>query len=100
LEIQGLVWGVLTLASKHQGFTSIGTTKKGIGPAYSSKASRSGMRIHHLYNWDQFEQMYRASYKGLQLRYRDLDYNIDEELAKLRVAWFVEDYLLWANRTC
>ena len=27
---------------------NIGTTKKGIGPAYSSKASRSGIRMHHL----------------------------------------------------
>lgn len=24
---------------------SIGTTKKGIGPAYSSKASRTGLRV-------------------------------------------------------
>jgi adenylosuccinate synthase len=30
------------------GGSSIGTTKKGIGPAYGSKASRSGLRIHHL----------------------------------------------------
>lgn len=26
-------------------FASIGTTKKGIGPAYSSKASRTGLRV-------------------------------------------------------
>ncbi|KAJ2443273.1 Adenylosuccinate synthase, partial [Coemansia sp. RSA 2424] len=39
---------------------SIGTTKKGIGPAYSSKASRSGLRVHHLYHFDEFEKRLRT----------------------------------------
>lgn len=30
------------------GGSNIGTTKRGIGPAYSAKASRSGLRVHHL----------------------------------------------------
>ncbi|KAG8767762.1 hypothetical protein FRC16_007279, partial [Serendipita sp. 398] len=40
------------------GGKSIGTTKKGIGPAYSSKASRSGLRVHHLFD-DTFAEKFR-----------------------------------------
>lgn len=39
---------------------SIGTTKKGIGPAYSSKASRTGLRVCDLL----------ADFKDFSLRYR------------------------------
>ncbi|KAF9536486.1 hypothetical protein BGW38_010189, partial [Lunasporangiospora selenospora] len=38
----------------------IGTTRKGIGPTYSSKASRSGLRVHHLYNFSEFEEKFRT----------------------------------------
>ncbi|ODV97008.1 hypothetical protein PACTADRAFT_79435 [Pachysolen tannophilus NRRL Y-2460] len=39
---------------------AIGTTGKGIGPAYSTKVSRSGIRVHHLVSdepdsWKEFE---------------------------------------------
>lgn len=38
---------------------SIGTTKKGIGPTYSSKATRNGIRIGELLgNFTQFEKKY------------------------------------------
>lgn len=41
------------------GKSSIGTTLKGIGPTYSSKANRSGLRVHDLYNWDSFQKHFR-----------------------------------------
>ena len=34
----------------------IGTTKRGIGPCYSSKAIRNGIRVHDLLNFDRFEK--------------------------------------------
>lgn len=33
------------LQEQEKGKESLGTTKKGIGPAYSSKATRNGLRI-------------------------------------------------------
>jgi adenylosuccinate synthase len=36
------------------GSASIGTTKKGIGPAYSSKATRNGVRVGDLLDFDGF----------------------------------------------
>ena len=40
-------------ASKSKKGTAIGTTKKGIGPTYANKASRTGLRVADLvYNFD------------------------------------------------
>ncbi|KAJ9067112.1 Adenylosuccinate synthase [Entomophthora muscae] len=64
---------------------SIGTTKKGIGPAYSSKASRSGVRVHHLlYDFADFEQRFRKAVATRKLRYGDFEYDVDAEVARYR----------------
>ncbi|KAF8889942.1 Adenylosuccinate synthetase [Infundibulicybe gibba] len=46
------------------GGSSIGTTRRGIGPAYSGKASRSGMRVHHLFDHDTFAEKFRKLVEG------------------------------------
>lgn len=53
-EIDGLVEG-------SKGKDSLGTTKKGIGPTYSSKATRNGIRVCDLMNEDfcVFESKFR-----------------------------------------
>jgi len=43
-----------------RGRNKIGTTKKGIGPAYASKIQRNGLRIGDLKYFDDFEQKLRA----------------------------------------
>lgn len=68
---------------------SIGTTGKGIGPSYSTKASRSGLRMHHLVNqeqgaWELFEEKYRRLVKTRFQRYGDFEYDFEAELAKLK----------------
>ena len=62
------------------GKSSIGTTLKGIGPTYSSKASRSGLRVHHLFEPVDFEARFRAMVANKRKRYGDFDYDIDSEL--------------------
>ena len=42
------------------GRNKIGTTKKGIGPAYASKISRNGLRIGDLADMDYFEERFRS----------------------------------------
>ncbi len=37
---------------------SIGTTKKGIGPCYSTKTLRNGIRVGELQDWKTFEEKY------------------------------------------
>jgi adenylosuccinate synthase len=38
----------------------LGTTKKGIGPAYASKISRNGLRVGDLQDWPYFEMRFRS----------------------------------------
>ncbi|KAJ2805306.1 Adenylosuccinate synthase [Coemansia guatemalensis] len=63
---------------------SIGTTKKGIGPAYSSKASRSGIRVHHLYHPEEFEKRLRTIVAARYRRYGDFGYDVEAELARYK----------------
>ncbi|KAJ8653578.1 adenylosuccinate synthase [Lichtheimia ornata] len=63
---------------------SIGTTKKGIGPAYSSKASRGGLRVHHLYNFEEFADKFRVMVENKRKRYGHFDYDVEGELARYR----------------
>ncbi|PWN42542.1 Adenylosuccinate synthetase [Ceraceosorus guamensis] len=66
------------------GGSSIGTTKKGIGPAYSSKASRSGLRVHHLYDPEQFAAKFRKLVEGRIKRYGHFEYDTEGEIARYK----------------
>ncbi|ORY83051.1 adenylosuccinate synthetase [Protomyces lactucae-debilis] len=64
------------------GSKSLGTTRKGIGPTYSSKSSRSGVRLHHLMSdWVEFEKRFRTNLSTRGLRYGQFDYDEEKELA-------------------
>ncbi|QLL32519.1 hypothetical protein HG536_0D00410 [Torulaspora globosa] len=68
---------------------NIGTTGKGIGPTYSTKASRSGIRVHHLVNdnpeaWDDFVVKYRRLLETRKQRYGDFEYDAEAELARYK----------------
>ncbi|KAF9267266.1 Adenylosuccinate synthetase [Marasmius fiardii PR-910] len=66
------------------GGSSIGTTKKGIGPAYSGKASRSGLRVHHLYDHDTFAGKFRKLVEGRFKRYGHFDYDTEGEILRYK----------------
>lgn len=79
----------LELAGRSTDGKNIGTTGKGIGPTYSTKASRSGIRVHHLVNdnpgsWEIFETKYRRLLETRKLRYGDFDYDAEEELNRYK----------------
>ncbi|KAI3642686.1 hypothetical protein MP228_012241 [Amoeboaphelidium protococcarum] len=102
------------------GGKNIGTTKKGIGPAYSSKASRSGLRLHHLVRsyeqwrsgndtsieaWKQTEFCVKFStiVKNRWKRYGHFEYDIDQELQRYqeyaeRMLPFVCDTVYFMNQ--
>ncbi|KAF9185731.1 phosphoribosylaminoimidazole carboxylase ade2 [Haplosporangium sp. Z 767] len=63
---------------------SIGTTRKGIGPTYSSKASRSGLRVHHLYNFEEFEEKFRVLVANKHKRHGAFEYDVEAELARYK----------------
>jgi adenylosuccinate synthase len=67
------------------GGSSIGTTKKGIGPAYSGKASRSGLRVHHLFNYETFATKFRKLVEGRFKRYGHFEYDTEAEIQRYKV---------------
>ncbi|CUS15832.1 unnamed protein product [Tuber aestivum] len=68
------------------GAKGIGTTRKGIGPTYSTKAARSGIRVHELFHWEEFEKKLRLIASGYKRRFGDLlKYDVEEELARYKV---------------
>ena len=66
------------------GGSSIGTTKKGIGPAYSGKASRSGLRVHHLFDHDTFAAKFRRVVEGRFKRYGHFEYDTEGEIVRYK----------------
>jgi adenylosuccinate synthase len=48
------------VAESKKGEGKIGTTGRGIGPAYADKVSRTGMRVGDLLDWKYFESKFRA----------------------------------------
>ncbi|AOA64648.1 Adenylosuccinate synthetase [Komagataella phaffii CBS 7435] len=77
-------------AELHETKKSIGTTGKGIGPTYSTKASRSGIRVHHLVSdepdsWKEFETRLSRLIETRKKRYGHFDCDLESELAKYKV---------------
>ena len=59
---------------------AIGTTGRGIGPAYASKATRNGARAGDLRDFAAFEQRLRALAADAKARFPSLDYDVEEDL--------------------
>lgn len=73
------------LQEAEKGKNSLGTTKKGIGPAYSAKATRNGIRIGDLLgDFSLFEDKYRTLVASYKRMFPALELNIDSELSKYR----------------
>ena len=68
-----------------KGSAKIGTTGKGIGPTYTDKVSRNGMRVGDLLSPD-FEQIYAAAKARHEKILRSLDYAYD--ITDLEAQWF------------
>ena len=66
------------------GGNKIGTTHKGIGPAYGSKVMRNGLRIGDLADFPYFEQRLRLLVSQLKLAHPDLKVDIEQEIAYYR----------------
>ncbi|XP_072906586.1 adenylosuccinate synthetase isozyme 2 isoform X1 [Hemitrygon akajei] len=70
---------------QQQAGKNLGTTKKGIGPVYSSKAARSGLRICDLLtDFDDFSERFKLLANQHMSMYPTLDVDIDGELEKLK----------------
>uniref|UniRef100_A0A8D0GZ63 Adenylosuccinate synthetase n=1 Tax=Sphenodon punctatus TaxID=8508 RepID=A0A8D0GZ63_SPHPU len=65
---------------------NIGTTKKGIGPTYSSKAARTGLRICDLLaDFDEFSSIFKNLAHQYKSMFPTLEIDTEAQLKKLKV---------------
>eukprot|EP00118_Oscarella_pearsei_P003055 m.12728 g.12728 ORF g.12728 m.12728 type:complete len:488 (+) comp24254_c0_seq1:1224-2687(+) len=85
-----LVFGMLQevdgLLEQEKGKDSLGTTRKGIGPAYAAKAGRSGLRMCDLLgDFEDFASRFKMLAEGYQKRFSSLNVDIEEELDNYKI---------------
>lgn len=66
-----------------KGKNKVGTTKRGIGPAYTDKMGRTGIRAHELLDFERFEAKMRANVANLQKMY-NFEFNLNSEIEYYR----------------
>lgn len=63
-----------------KGENAIGTTKRGIGPTYASKALRIGLRIADLVDFKDFKEKYNKFVDEIEYLYRIENFDRKTEL--------------------
>jgi len=72
------------------GAQNIGTTRKGIGPCYSTKASRSGVRMAEVFSEELFEKKLRKLARSYERQFEGLlKYDVELEIEQFKVGWFL-----------
>lgn len=73
------------LEEEMRGGAKVGTTRRGIGPAYMDKVKRSGIRMHHLSDIETFTKKVEENAKLLKNLYgHAFKYDVREELNKYK----------------
>ncbi|KAJ8309302.1 hypothetical protein KUTeg_014176 [Tegillarca granosa] len=73
------------LQESGRGKNLIGTTKKGIGPAYSSKATRNGLRVGDLLgDFNVFSDKFHKLMDYYKSHHENLDIDVENELEKYK----------------
>lgn len=67
------------------GGRKVGTTGKGIGPCYSDKAARRGVRVGEILDEEVFERKLRNLHSGYRNRFGELAYDVEEEINRFKV---------------
>ena len=80
----------------------IGTTKRGIGPAYASKATRNGIRLGDIRNEEKFATALRALAADAAARFDGFEYDVEAEIERYkdiaaRIEPFIADTLEYVN---
>lgn len=86
-----------------KGKSSLGTTKKGIGPTYSAKVGREGVRVCDLYgDWNAFEAKLARLVENYQKRFPKLEVDVPVEIQRYKeyaekLRPMVKDTVLFVN---
>lgn len=73
------------LEEQELGKGAVGTTKKGVGPSYSTKSARSGVRISEVFEKETLDRKLRTLAQNFQKRYGALlrGYDVEEEILRM-----------------
>ncbi|MBU1445737.1 adenylosuccinate synthase [Patescibacteria group bacterium] len=85
-----------------KGNKKVGTTLRGIGPAYQDKIARRGVRVGELLDFDKFADHVRNTFMQLQILHKDLKHDIEAELDEIRrmlgfIRPFIKDTAIYIN---
>lgn len=72
------------LEEEQKGDNKVGTTLRGIGPAYQDKIARRGVRFGELLDFDRFAEHVRSTFVQLQRMHKNLKHDIEKELEQIR----------------
>ena len=70
------------LQEEMKGDKKVGTTKRGIGPCYTDKIRRNGIKIHDLMDFEKFEKKYRANLEMFKKMYGEFEHDAEKEIAR------------------
>jgi adenylosuccinate synthase len=67
------------IQEERKGKSKVGTTGRGIGPAYTEKISRTGIRLHELEDFERFSMHMRNNVEMFKQMY-DLEFDVEKEI--------------------
>jgi adenylosuccinate synthase len=90
------------LEEELKGKKKVGTTLRGIGPAYQDKIARRGVRVGELLDFDKFADHVRNTFSQLKRLHKDLDHDIEAELEQIKgllgiINPFITDAAVYIN---
>ncbi len=90
------------IQEERKGKKKVGTTRRGIGPAYTDKISRIGIRVNELLDFHKFEEHMRENVSMLQKTY-DFIFDVEAELNLYRdivgeIKPYIADTALLVNK--
>ncbi len=88
------------MEENNKGAKSIGTTKRGIGPAYMDKVARQGIRLADLLNWPHFEVILADNVKEKNILFKGHGLpNCDLEAIKTEFAVYAQKIRPYVGET-
>jgi len=84
-----------SLQEEMKGDKKVGTTKRGIGPCYTDKVRRNGIRVHELLNFETFTKKYNENLEMFKKMYGDFEYDTEKELSELKeITGKIKDWIV------
>jgi adenylosuccinate synthase len=72
------------IQEERKGKDKVGTTLRGIGPGYTDKIRRTGVRLGEILDFEKFREMVHANFEMWKTLYPELEHDLETELETLK----------------